>query len=102
MMPHSFFSAVNQLQLFLIVPLLGGVTASEVLDFDRAISACLFSFYFIPVKSMFGSAITDDQAIAYYERVYIESNSSPANLASVGLVLCLLVAAHLVTWLVKL
>ena len=97
---YSFFSALNQLQLFIIVPLLGGVTANEILDFDRGITAWLFSFYFIPVKSIFGSAIVDDQDISYLERIYIESNSSPANLVSVITVLIILAIAHLIIFLV--
>ena len=101
LVPHSFFSAINQLQLFIIVPLLGGITADEILDFDRGISVWLFSFYFIPVKNIFGSIITYDQDIPYLERIYIESNSSPANLASVVAVFCLLIITHLIVWFIK-
>ena len=101
LIPHSFFSAINQLQLFIIVPLLGGITADEILDFDRGISVWLFSFYFVPVKNLFGSAITYDQDIPYLERIYIESNSSPANLASVFAVIFLLIVIHLIVWLIK-
>ena len=100
--PYSFFSALNQLQLFIIIPLLGGTTADEILDFDKGISAWLFSFYFVPVKNMFGSAITDDQDIPYLERIYIESNSSPANLASAISIFVLIIIIHFFVFLVSL
>lgn len=96
--PVCLFGSINQLQLFLLLPLLGKVTAQKVLDFDRVVSFALLSFYFIPVGDIRGSRITEDQTIDYLKLINIKSNSALANVAPVLCVVAAVVVAHLLLY----
>ena len=88
------------MQLYLLLPLIGGYVPEEIMDFMKALRIILFSFKFIPVKDLF-SLFDYDQTTSYLKLLGLESSSAIENMSSVILVFLALILTALLIYLIK-
>ena len=80
----GFFSMVNQFQMFLLLPLLGGFIHERVLHFIKNMEFVSFSFSFIPINKVpilnyIIKIFPDEQESLYLKELGFEYASSIVN-----------------------
>jgi cysteine-rich repeat protein len=97
--PQSTLSMVNQIQLFLLLPMINAFVPTNIINVIIGMSVSLFSFDFIPIEKV--SFLEDileklnyEQASDYLNLIGFESGSTLVNIKGTILVLLLIIFIH--------
>jgi hypothetical protein len=97
---NSSFGMINQLQMIIVLPLIGSYIPDEVMDFVKAMSESLFSFEFLPTEETFFITRIEEKYYFPQKNVYLflldlKSGSSIVTVANLLIVIFFAICAHI-------
>jgi hypothetical protein len=96
----SSFGMMNQLQLIIVLPLLGSYIPNKVMDFIKAMNDSMFTFGFIPSKdttlvNYIEGKYSFDQPNTYLFLLQLESGSAIVNVVNLLIAISTFITIHL-------